>query len=80
MCKKKFRSLIKHCFLKTKYTVEAKTWFDAEFLDTAPGKKLSRIDMLNLNVVKSAPKSVNAVDVQKRFLPTKTLKNPNNFE
>ncbi|KAF7283126.1 hypothetical protein GWI33_001276 [Rhynchophorus ferrugineus] len=38
MGKKKFRVLINYCFLKGKYTVEAKTWIDAEFPDTVPGK------------------------------------------
>ncbi|KAF7263187.1 hypothetical protein GWI33_003521 [Rhynchophorus ferrugineus] len=34
----KFRVLIKYCLLKGKNTVEAETWLDAEFPDTAPGK------------------------------------------
>ncbi|KAF7277592.1 hypothetical protein GWI33_004893 [Rhynchophorus ferrugineus] len=38
MDKKELRVLLKYCFLKGKNTVEAKTWFDAEFPDTAPGK------------------------------------------
>ncbi|KAF7277039.1 hypothetical protein GWI33_009508 [Rhynchophorus ferrugineus] len=38
MDKKEFRVLIKYCFLKGKNTVEAKTWHDVEFPDTAPGK------------------------------------------
>ncbi|KAF7280537.1 hypothetical protein GWI33_005740 [Rhynchophorus ferrugineus] len=38
MNKKEFRVLIKYCFLKRKNTVEAKTWLDFEFRDTAPGK------------------------------------------
>ncbi|KAF7277448.1 hypothetical protein GWI33_007268 [Rhynchophorus ferrugineus] len=38
MDKKKFRVLIKYCFLKGKNTVKAKTWLDADFLDTARGK------------------------------------------
>ncbi|KAF7271906.1 hypothetical protein GWI33_015272 [Rhynchophorus ferrugineus] len=38
MDKKEFRVLIKYCFLKGKNTVEAKTWLDAEFSDTAPRK------------------------------------------
>ena len=38
MDKKEFRVLIKYCFLKGKNTVEAKTWLDNEFPDTAPGK------------------------------------------
>ncbi|KAF7279516.1 hypothetical protein GWI33_007098 [Rhynchophorus ferrugineus] len=38
MDKKEFRVLIKYFFLKEKNTVEAKTWLDAEFPDTAPGK------------------------------------------
>ncbi|KAF7274313.1 hypothetical protein GWI33_013019 [Rhynchophorus ferrugineus] len=38
MDKKKFRVLIKYCFLKGKNTVEAKTWLDVEFPDTTPGK------------------------------------------
>ncbi|KAF7278376.1 hypothetical protein GWI33_008505 [Rhynchophorus ferrugineus] len=38
MDKKEFRVLIKYCFLMRKNTLEAITWFDAEFLDTAPGK------------------------------------------
>ncbi|KAF7281320.1 hypothetical protein GWI33_004811 [Rhynchophorus ferrugineus] len=38
MDKKKLRVLIKYCFLKGKNIVEAKTWFDAEFPDTARGK------------------------------------------
>ncbi|KAF7267912.1 hypothetical protein GWI33_018894 [Rhynchophorus ferrugineus] len=37
---KEFRVLIKNCFLKGKVTVEAKTWLDAEFPDTAPGKSI----------------------------------------
>ncbi|KAF7272699.1 hypothetical protein GWI33_014544 [Rhynchophorus ferrugineus] len=37
MGKKEFRVLIKYCFLKGKNTVEAITWLDAEFPDTAPG-------------------------------------------
>ncbi|KAF7287818.1 hypothetical protein GWI33_000171 [Rhynchophorus ferrugineus] len=36
--KKEFHVLIKYCFLKGKNTVEAKTWLDAEFPYTAPGK------------------------------------------
>ncbi|KAF7285667.1 hypothetical protein GWI33_010246 [Rhynchophorus ferrugineus] len=38
MDKKEFRVLIKYCFLKGNNTVEAKTWLDAEFPDTAPEK------------------------------------------
>ncbi|KAF7272963.1 hypothetical protein GWI33_014291 [Rhynchophorus ferrugineus] len=38
MDKKEFRVLIKYCLLKGKNTVEAKTWLDAEFPDTAPGE------------------------------------------
>ncbi|KAF7275621.1 hypothetical protein GWI33_011490 [Rhynchophorus ferrugineus] len=38
MDKKEIRVLIKYCFLKGKNTVEAKTWLDAEFPHTAPGK------------------------------------------
>ncbi|KAF7282049.1 hypothetical protein GWI33_003329 [Rhynchophorus ferrugineus] len=38
MDKKEFRVLIKYCFLNGKNTVEAKTWLDAEFLDTTPAK------------------------------------------
>ncbi|KAF7276780.1 hypothetical protein GWI33_009831, partial [Rhynchophorus ferrugineus] len=38
MYKKEFRVLIKYCFLKGKNTVEAKTWLDAEFPDTAAPK------------------------------------------
>ncbi|KAF7269336.1 hypothetical protein GWI33_017629 [Rhynchophorus ferrugineus] len=38
MDKKEFRLLIKHCFLKGKNIVEAKTRPDAEFPDTALGK------------------------------------------
>lgn len=38
MEKKEFRVLIKYCFLKGKNTVEAKTWLDNEFPDSAPGK------------------------------------------
>ncbi|KAF7285485.1 hypothetical protein GWI33_010583 [Rhynchophorus ferrugineus] len=34
MDKKEFRMSIKHCFLKGKNTVEAKTWLDAEIPDT----------------------------------------------
>ncbi|KAF7280053.1 hypothetical protein GWI33_006436 [Rhynchophorus ferrugineus] len=37
MDKKKFRVFIKYCFLMEKNTVEAKTWLDAKFPDTAPG-------------------------------------------
>ncbi|KAF7264394.1 hypothetical protein GWI33_023317 [Rhynchophorus ferrugineus] len=35
---KDFRVLIKYCFLRGKNRVEAKTWLDAEFPVTAPGK------------------------------------------
>ena len=38
MEKKEFRVSIKYCFLKGKNTVEAKTWLDNEFPDSAPGK------------------------------------------
>ncbi|KAF7268073.1 hypothetical protein GWI33_018771 [Rhynchophorus ferrugineus] len=38
MDKKEFRVLIKYCFVKGKNTVQAKTWLDAEFPDTTPGK------------------------------------------
>ncbi|KAF7280367.1 hypothetical protein GWI33_006139 [Rhynchophorus ferrugineus] len=38
MDKNEFHVLIKYCFLKGKNTVEAKTWLDAEFPKTAPGK------------------------------------------
>ncbi|KAF7287120.1 hypothetical protein GWI33_002497 [Rhynchophorus ferrugineus] len=38
MDKKEFRVLIKYCFLMEENTAEAKTWLDAEFPDTAPGK------------------------------------------
>ncbi|KAF7279368.1 hypothetical protein GWI33_007312 [Rhynchophorus ferrugineus] len=38
MDKKELRVLIKYCFLKGKNIVEAKTWVDAEFPDTTPGK------------------------------------------
>ncbi|KAF7274318.1 hypothetical protein GWI33_013014 [Rhynchophorus ferrugineus] len=38
MAKKEFRVLIKYCFLKGKNIVEARTWLDAEFPDTVPGK------------------------------------------
>ncbi|KAF7275975.1 hypothetical protein GWI33_011047 [Rhynchophorus ferrugineus] len=43
MDKKEFRVLIKYCFLKGKNTVQAKTWLDADFPDTAPGNQPSRI-------------------------------------
>ena len=36
--KKEFRVLIKYCFLKGKNTVEARTWLDNEFPESAPGK------------------------------------------
>ncbi|KAF7277769.1 hypothetical protein GWI33_009190 [Rhynchophorus ferrugineus] len=35
MDKKEFRVMIKYCFLKGKNTVEAKTWLDAKYPDTA---------------------------------------------
>ncbi|KAF7265277.1 hypothetical protein GWI33_021270 [Rhynchophorus ferrugineus] len=38
MDEKKFRVLIKYCFLKGKNTIEARTWLDAEFPDSGPGK------------------------------------------
>ncbi|KAF7273833.1 hypothetical protein GWI33_013479 [Rhynchophorus ferrugineus] len=38
MDKKEFRVLMKYYFLKAKNTVEARTWLDAEFPDTAPGQ------------------------------------------
>ncbi|KAF7280416.1 hypothetical protein GWI33_006082 [Rhynchophorus ferrugineus] len=38
MDKKEFSVLIKYCFLKGKNTVEAKTWLNADFRDTAPRK------------------------------------------
>ncbi|KAF7271568.1 hypothetical protein GWI33_015555 [Rhynchophorus ferrugineus] len=38
MDKKEFRVLLKYCFLKGKNSIEAKTWLDAEFPDTVPGK------------------------------------------
>ncbi|KAF7267486.1 hypothetical protein GWI33_019292 [Rhynchophorus ferrugineus] len=38
MDKREFRVLIKYCILKGKNTVETKTWLDAEFPDTVPGK------------------------------------------
>ncbi|KAF7279504.1 hypothetical protein GWI33_007181 [Rhynchophorus ferrugineus] len=42
MAKREFRVLIKYCFLKGKNTVETKTWLNAEFADTAPGKSTIR--------------------------------------
>ncbi|KAF7287817.1 hypothetical protein GWI33_000171 [Rhynchophorus ferrugineus] len=56
--KKEFHVLIKYCFLKGKNTVEAKTWLDAEFPYTAPGKSTIK----------------DWYDAQKRLLPTKTEK------
>ncbi|CAK9803082.1 Protein GVQW3 [Anthophora quadrimaculata] len=38
MDKKKFRVLIKHCFLMGKNTVEAKQWLDKCYGDSVPGK------------------------------------------
>ncbi|KAF7283722.1 hypothetical protein GWI33_023105 [Rhynchophorus ferrugineus] len=38
MDKNEFHVVIKYCFLKGKNTVETKTWLEAEFPDTAPGK------------------------------------------
>ncbi|KAF7273274.1 hypothetical protein GWI33_014021 [Rhynchophorus ferrugineus] len=40
MDKKEVRVLIKCRFLKGKNTVEARTWLDADFSDTAPGKSI----------------------------------------
>ena len=38
MDKKEFRVLIKHCFLMGKNTIEAKSWLDEYYPDTAPGR------------------------------------------
>ncbi|KAM8718055.1 hypothetical protein ACLKA7_004715 [Drosophila subpalustris] len=38
MEKAEFRVLIKHCFLTGKNTVEAKTWLNKHYEDSAPGK------------------------------------------
>ena len=38
MDKKEFRVLIKHCFLMTKNTVDAKQWLDKRYGNSAPGK------------------------------------------
>ncbi|KAF7273090.1 hypothetical protein GWI33_014171 [Rhynchophorus ferrugineus] len=38
MDRKEIRVLIIYCFLKGNNTVEAKTWLDTEFPDTATGK------------------------------------------
>jgi hypothetical protein len=38
MDKKEFRVFMKHCFLATKNTVEAKAWLDKHYLDSAPAK------------------------------------------
>ncbi|KAF7280337.1 hypothetical protein GWI33_006152 [Rhynchophorus ferrugineus] len=43
MDKKEFRVLIKYCFLKGKNKVEAQTWLDVEFPDTAPENQPSKI-------------------------------------
>jgi hypothetical protein len=37
MDKKEFRVLMKHCFLAKKNTVEAKSWLDKHYSDSAPG-------------------------------------------
>ncbi|KAF7286867.1 hypothetical protein GWI33_003439 [Rhynchophorus ferrugineus] len=67
MDKKEFRVLIKYCFLKGKNIVEAKTWLDAEFSDTASG--ISTIKDWYAKTM-----TVNAVDAQNGLLPTKTFK------
>ena len=43
MDKKKFRELIKHCFLMGKNTVKAKQWLEKRYGDSAP-KKSTIID------------------------------------
>ncbi|KAF7286093.1 hypothetical protein GWI33_007742 [Rhynchophorus ferrugineus] len=72
MDKKEFRVLIKYCFLKGKNTVEAKTWLDAEFLDTVPGKSIIK-DWY----AKFRHGEMSVMDIQKR-LPTKTKKKSQN--
>ncbi|KAF7279789.1 hypothetical protein GWI33_006748 [Rhynchophorus ferrugineus] len=71
MDKKEFPVLIKYCFLKGKNTVEVKTWLDAEFPNTALIKSTTKDWYAKL---RRGPKTVNAVDAQKRLLPTKTFK------
>ncbi|KAF7284603.1 hypothetical protein GWI33_021885 [Rhynchophorus ferrugineus] len=74
MVKKEFHVLIKYCFLKGKNTVEVKTWLDAKFPDTVPGKTTINDWYAKFRLAKLASKTVNAVDALKRLLPTKTLK------
>ncbi|KAF7285943.1 hypothetical protein GWI33_008915 [Rhynchophorus ferrugineus] len=63
MDKKKFRVLIKYCFLEGRNADEGKTWLDTEFPDTASGKstikdcerkktlRVCRYDMFRVNIV-----------------------------
>ncbi|KAF7282989.1 hypothetical protein GWI33_001622 [Rhynchophorus ferrugineus] len=75
MDKKEFRVMIKYCFLKGKNTAVTKTWLDAEFPDTAPGKSTIKDWYVNFRCGEmSEPKTVNAVDAQKRLLPMTTFR------
>jgi hypothetical protein len=59
MDKKEFRLLMEHCFGEKK-TVEAKTWLDKHYSDSAPGGKMNIEDDVR--------------NARKRMLPTKTSK------
>ncbi|KAF7272843.1 hypothetical protein GWI33_014407 [Rhynchophorus ferrugineus] len=74
MDKREFRVLIKYCFLKGKNTVESKTWLDAEFSDTVPGK--STIEDCYVIVAVDGPsffKLQNTEEVQENWLVPKAM-------
>ncbi|KAF7267974.1 hypothetical protein GWI33_018850 [Rhynchophorus ferrugineus] len=79
MDKKRFRVLIKYCFLKRKNTVEAKTWLDAKIPGTIPGKSTTKDWYAKFR--RGKMNTEDAMDAQKGLLPTKTFKNlQNGFE
>ncbi|KAF7281683.1 hypothetical protein GWI33_004404 [Rhynchophorus ferrugineus] len=65
MDKKEFRVLIKYWFLKGKNTVEAKSWLDTEFPNTAPGK--STIKDWYAKFRRREMSTEDGVDAQKRL-------------
>ncbi|KAF7272215.1 hypothetical protein GWI33_014984 [Rhynchophorus ferrugineus] len=82
MDKKEFRVLINYCFLIGKYTVEAKTWLDAEFSDTALGKSIIKDWYAKFRPGEMSTEdgecSGRPKEVVTKKVVTKTLKNPQN--
>ncbi|KAF7267363.1 hypothetical protein GWI33_019373 [Rhynchophorus ferrugineus] len=74
MDKNEFHVLIKYCFLKGKNTVEAKTWLDDKFPDTAPGKSTINDWYAKFRSGEMSTEDGDRSGSQKKLLPTETIK------